>query len=278
MKTNIGRFAWLAVGLLVPRPAVAQLGSALDRWVNFPVAPVPFGVGERMEYKITYGIFGGVGEGALEIAKIDTLRGSPSYHIDLKLKGGVPLARVNDHMQSWLDVSHLHSHRFDQNIDEVKYERHRIIDFLPGLGVWQQTDVLKDSAQTEGSLATDSPLDDISFLYYVRTLPLEVGQTYTLNRYYKNDGNPVVVKVLRKETIQVPAGKFNTIVVRPVIKTRGLFSEGGEAEVYFSDDARRMVVHMKTKLSIGTLKLHLKSYTPGTRLVPAPTLPGSTGK
>jgi hypothetical protein len=45
-----------------------------------------------------------------------------------------------------------------------------------------------------------------------------------------------------------------------------LFSEGGEAELHFSDDDRRMLVFMSVKLSIGTLKLHLKEYRPGTQV------------
>ena len=37
------------------------------------------------------------------------------------------------------------------------------------------------------------------------------------------------------------------------------FSEGGEAEVYFTDDDRRMIVQLKTKLPVGTLNLVLRS-------------------
>ena len=95
----------------------------------------------------------------------------------------------------------------------------------------------------------------------------EVGQTYTFDRYYKNSGNPVTVKVLRKETVTVPAGTFETVVVRPIIKTKGLFGEGGEAEVYFTDDHRRLIVQMKSKVPvIGSLGLQLESYMPGEKL------------
>jgi len=262
---------------LAAAPAAAQTGSALDQWVRYPVTPVPFGPGEKLEYRITYGILGGVGSGSLLIAGVDSIRGMPAYNIQFRMKGGIPLARVDDSMQSWLDVQRLQSHRFEQDIDEPGMDRHRIIDFLPEQSLWRQVNLTKGT-EDEGPLATDAPLDDISFLYYVRTLPLEVGQTYTLNRYYKNDGNPVTVKVLRRETVEVPAGKFDAIVVQPIIKTKGMFSEGGEAEVYFTDDERRLVVYMKTKLSIGTLKLHMTAYSPGGRLVPMPAQPNDTSK
>ncbi|MGH7507419.1 MAG: DUF3108 domain-containing protein [Longimicrobiales bacterium] len=246
--------------------AQAQTGSALTRWVEFPVADVPFGPGERLEYEVRYGIAGRVGKGALEVVQVDTMRGHPAYHLRFTLEGGILFAKVDDDMQSWLDVSRLVSLRFDQNVKEVNYKRHRIIDFFPAEGVWRRLDV-----EESGELATTEPLDDISFLYFVRTLPLVVGETYTLDRYWKDEGNPVTVKVLRKERVKLPAGEFETIVVQPIIKTDGLFSEGGEAEVYFTDDDRRLLVQLKSKVSFGTLDLRLTSYTPGTVLEPGPS-------
>ena len=73
------------------------------------------------------------------------------------------------------------------------------------------------------------------------------------------------IRVLRRDTISVPAGKFNTIVVQPTIKTKGIFSEGGRAEVWISDDADRIVVQMKSQLSFGSLNLYLRSKKLGTK-------------
>jgi hypothetical protein len=257
----------------------AQAGPPPIRWMEQPIAPVPFGVGERMEYDVKFGILGTIGKGVLHVTTIDTIRGNPSYHIDFTLKGGIPFAKVDDRMQTWLDVSDLVSHRFDQNVDEVGFRRHRIIDFFPGEGRWEQQVRERDGAEVEtGELATAEPLDDISFLYYVRTLPLEVGETYTIPRYWKDEGNPVTVHVLRREKVKLPAGEFETIVVRPIIKTRGLFSEGGEAEVYFTDDDRRLLVQLKSKVSFGTLNLVLKKFEEGTGLGSASTAARSVGR
>jgi hypothetical protein len=259
----------LLVGAMSPAGAQnAPPTPPAARSAGMDVAPVPFGVGERLEYDVKYGIAGTVGKGVLEVAGIDTIRGRPSYHLDFTLKGGVLWAKVDDRMQSWLDVSRLVSHRFDQDQDEVGYERHRIIDFFPSRGVWERVDV-----EETGELATDRPLDDISFLYFVRTLPLEVGETYTIPRYWKDEGNPVTVKVLRRETVKLPAGTFSVIVVRPIIKTKGLFSEGGEAEVYFTDDDRRLLVQLKSKVSFGTLNLVLRRFSEGTALTSPPSDP-----
>jgi hypothetical protein len=224
------------------------------------VAPVPFGPGERATYKVRLGIFGTVGAGSMEILGIQELRDRPAYHIRFDLEGGVLFAKVDDRMESWLDVGRLYSHRFFQDQKEVNYKRRRTLEFHPEEGRWENADKPGDG----GELASDAPLDDVSFLYFVRTLPLEVGRTYTFNRYYKASGNPVVLKVLRRETVKVPAGTFETVVVQPLIRTSGLFSEGGRAEVYISDDERRLLVRVKSHVPvIGSMDLQMQAYTPG---------------
>ncbi len=244
--------------------APIQAQSSATKTVSFPVAPVPFGPGEVMNYRVDWGVFGTVGEGRMEVGSIDTVDGHSTYHISFKLKGGIPLARVDDLLQSWLDVSSLVSRRFEQNQHEVKYKRHFITSFFPEEMRWQR----EDNKNEKGELPTAEPLDDVSFLYFARTLPLEVGQSYTFNRYFKADGNPVIIKVLRKDTLKIGKQVYPTIVVQPIIRTRNaLFAEGGEAEVHFSDDERRLIVYLRVKLSIATAKFYLLNYTPGAQLV-----------
>ena len=60
-----------------------------------------------------------------------------------------------------------------------------------------------------------------------------------------------------------PAGKFDCVVLQPVIKTTGIFSENGNAEVWLSDDSRHVLVQLKSKLSFGSINLYLRSYKPG---------------
>lgn len=243
--------------------------------IEAPVAPVPYGPGERLEYQVKLGWFS-VGWGDMTVMQVDTVRGSPSYHVMWRIEGGLPLARVKDRYESWIDLQSLSSLRFIQDIREVNYENFRHYEFFPGELRWEQVD-----EGEEGPLPTDVPQDDISFVYYARTLPLVVGETYTLDHYFKESGNPLVLKVLRKDRVEVPAGTFNTIVVQPIIKTKGLFSQGGEAEIHFSDDERRLVVQMKSKVPVvGHLSLHLREIEEGPSLRPLPPLasaPGAAG-
>ncbi|HEX7981383.1 MAG TPA: DUF3108 domain-containing protein, partial [Gemmatimonadaceae bacterium] len=112
------------------------------------------------------------------------------------------------------------------------------------------------------ALPTDRPLDDVSVVFLARGLPLKPDDTYTIDRYFKAEANPIVLRVVRRESVTVPAGTFQTVVVRPTIKTSGLFGEGGEAELFFSDDAQHTLVQMRSKVPlIGSLSLLLVRQT-----------------
>ena len=101
----------------------------------------------------------------------------------------------------------------------------------------------------------------MSFLYFLRTVPLEVGRNYRFERYFQPEGNPIIIRVLRRERVTVPAGTFNAIVLQPQITTQGIFSEKGRAEVWLADDSTRVLLQMKSRLSFGSLNLYLNKIS-----------------
>jgi hypothetical protein len=227
--------------------------------------PVPFGPGERAEYSITLGLLGEVGRGSMEVLGIETVHGHPTYHLQFTMKGRAGPARVDNLLESWMDVDQLFARRIHKNQHEMRYRRDRVWEFFPDQMIYR----LEETGET-GPLASPVPLDEVAFLYFVRTIPLEVGQTYTFDRYYKESGNPVRLEVLRREVLKGLGGDVPVLVVRPVIRTSGLFGEGGEAEVYITDDSRRLLVRITSRVPvIGRLGLTITNYVPGQPLTEA---------
>ena len=220
-------------------------------------AKVPFGVGERLEYEVKFGALR-VGNAHMEVVALENLRGRPAWHTAFWVQGGNFLYRVNDVYESWMDAETLSSLRFVQELEEGGKDTERRFEIYPERATFIQTS--NKPATEERSVG--QPLDDGSFLYFVRTIPLAVGQTYDFNRYFRPDRNPVRIRVLRKERIKVPAGTFDALVIQPVIKTKGIFSENGHAEIWLSDDERHIMLQLKSKLSFGSLNLYLKTYFP----------------
>ncbi len=271
LRRSLQVAALLSVGAVldVPRDLDAQgavNGGAVETLPNangqlrspYPslipgMAPVPFTVGERLQYDVKFS-FKSVGTGVMEVKDIVDVRGRPSWYTSFTIKGGIPFFRVDDRMESWFDVFTLSSRRFHQRISEGGYKRTRHYEMYPERAVFREGD-------KEEEPSVNSPLDDGSFLYYVRTIPLEVGKTYEVPRYFNPAANPVRITVVRRETIKVPAGEFKTVVLRPTFQSRGLFSEDGKAEVWISDDEYRFMVQMKTNLKIGSINLYLEKFT-----------------
>lgn len=220
---------------------------------------VPFGTGERSTFEVR---FGGVkvGSGSLEVVGVESVRGRNAWHTAFNVQGGTFFYRVNDVYESWIDTRTLNSLLFNRQIEEGTRERAQSFEIIPENGTY----IERTRQKTTLKKTVDAPLDEGAFLFFVRTVPLVVGQSYEYNRYFIPDRNPVRLKVLRKERVTVPAGTFNAIVVQPIIKTKGIFSEKGQAEVWLSDDSARMLLQVKSKLSFGSLNLFLKSYTPPT--------------
>jgi len=223
---------------------------------------IPFGVGERFEYDVKLGPFK-AGRGSMEVVGIDTVRGIPAYHTVFRVKGGLLGYKADNTMESWMDTTTLASLRFIQDFEQTGSDRNRKYEIFPDRAVYQQ-----DDKPEQPSVA--DPLDDGSFIYFIRTVPLEIGRTYTYERYFRPDRNPVRIKVLRRETVKVRAGTFQTIVVQPIIKSKGIFSENSKAEIWFSEDANRIMVQMKADLPVGSLNLYLRSARPPTLTIPTP--------
>lgn len=227
----------------------------------------PFPVGERMEFSVTWGRMR-LGQGSLAVEAIDSIGGHAGYRVALEMWGGPPFYRVQDRQVSWIRPSEpLSSLRFEQRLHEGSYRRDRRYDFGQETLTYDRLD-LEDGEWRPHEPEMDVPipegvLDDLSYLFLARLLPLEVGQRYEFDRYFKESGNPVVIEVLRREEIRVPAGTFQTIVLRPIIRTGGVFGDGGEAELYLTDDERRAIVRLTTSMKIGSGNLFLTSYEPG---------------
>ncbi|UCC83283.1 MAG: DUF3108 domain-containing protein [Gemmatimonadota bacterium] len=247
------------LGLLVPASAIAQDDPPADSG-GVTIAEVPFGIGERMDYRVKFGPLK-VGQAHMEVEGLDTIAGNATYHLRFHMSGSVPFYKLDDTQQSWLDVALLATRRYHQDSHQGSYERYREYEFDLEQGV-------RTGLEGETDSIPEMALDEAAFIYFVRSIELEVGETYEWNRYYRYDRNPVVLQVLRRERVRVPAGEFETIVVRPIIKTGGIFAEGGEAEVYITDDDLRVPVRLNSKMKVGSVTLELTEYREGQKLTP----------
>ncbi len=212
---------------------------------------MPFAVGESLGYSAKLGILR-LGRASIRVTGIDTLRGHEAYRFRYQLEAGNMFFKVNDILQSWTRVSDLASLRFRQDHDENGKTWLKIYDIFPDSGFFRLNDESPEPT-------VEAPLDDAAFLFFVRSIPLEVGETYSFGRYFRREKNPLVIRVLKREKMKLPDGsEVMCLVLNPVIDQRGMFSKRAEATLWLTDDARRIPVQIKSRYPFGKVTLRLE--------------------
>jgi hypothetical protein len=155
---------------------------------------------------------------------------------------------VRDTIVSWIDPASFRSLRYEKHSVEGKRVRDELTEFDYENGV-----ASVDGEPTELGEAT---LDTLSSVYYLRTLKLDGEKPISLQVFSRK---PYIlnVEIQARETISVPAGKFETVRVEP--KSTGSSLVGKNLILWLTDDERKIPVQLRSKLKVGTLVGRLKS-------------------
>lgn len=246
MTKNRMQHSWLILFLLVGQ---ASLLRAQPEEISHPFAP-----GEELTYTAKVGIFGSVGRGVMKVAGLDDFKGRESLLLQFDYEGKFLVFGLENHTRSWVDPVTLRSFRYESSEKSPLATSHDAVDIDPGTGRWSALD------GTSGDASTDAPLDELSFMYFVRTLPLNDTLEHSFDRFYNTERNPVRVRVVRREEIAVPAGIFSTILVElRVLNAKRYENKEGVILINFTDDERRLPVRLESSVkTAGSLVLALE--------------------
>jgi hypothetical protein len=261
--------AGLAAGILI-------LGTSIARAGLHPA----FQEGEDLFFQIRWGLITG-GYATLSVPSIDLVGGKPAYHIlsEAHSCGLVDtFYRVRDKNEAWLDIGTPRSLRYSKKILEGTYSVDEVVDLDQTAGKFHRTEIRHDKndarEEKRGEIPTNV-LDVLSSLYYVRSLPLAVGKTFSVDVHSSDKTWPLIVKVVKREKVKVKAGKFLCYRVEPLLRERGIFiAKGKKLEVWLTADARHMPVLMRSEIFIGHVSAELvrqKTAPPKNDLAVIPT-------
>lgn len=247
--------------LIVAPPVVAA--SKPDESLPPGVEPAEtvFGVGEKMVFSIGFGLVN-AGEATLEVVGLTQYQGRTCYLLQSKANSNrffSSFYKVRDKITSYMDVETLCSRYFQKRLREGDYKKTVEISFD------HEAELAKyaDGNQVEILAGIQ---DVLSAFYYVRNLDLNVGDTYSLVAHSSRKTYDLKVIVHGKERITVGAGTFDCFVVEPVLQGEGLFKHEGKMTLYVSDDEFRVPVMIKAKAPVGSIKIELLEFHPGTPL------------
>jgi hypothetical protein len=233
-----------------PKKAVAA-GDEAGRSARTPVPPDahPFTVGEKLTFSVRYE-FVKAGEATIEVEDIVDFEGRKVYRLATVAKSTMPFSlvfEVEDRVESLMDVERLHSLRYEKNIKEGHYEKHEVVLFD------QERHVAIYPGGKEIPLEPDA-LDVLSSLFYVRFMDLKVGSSVHIDNHADEKNYSLEIKILKEETIKVPAGTFDCYVAEPILKAAGIFQHEGRLTVWIAKEHNNIPVKMESSIVIGAIK------------------------
>ena len=248
-----------ALPLALALAAVAVPGRAQRAAGTLPFAP-----GEQCVYRGS-GPLGRMGSGTFAVDGPEEVDGRHAYVLRFDFRGRLGIAVVENHTRSWFDPAETASFHFTKTErSPLSTKRQEIRMDLPNRR-WTGT----ERNNPGGAMLTGAPLDELSFVYFLRTLRLAEGDTYSFTRHYDPAKNPVRVRVIGRGTIRVPAGTFQTVEVEMRVRDPHRYVGEGVIQFHFTDDARHVPVRMESQIPVaGRMVLSLEALTPACGATP----------
>lgn len=246
--------------------ATLGLGSDIDVGRAALPSELPFAPGERLTFegRVRSGV---KGKGTMWIEGPVQLRGTNTWLLHSDMEGRIGPLRATDRTASWLDPIGMTALRYTSRERHIVSKHDDAVDIFADEKRWSAAN------GAEGATAGEAPLDELSFLYYLRTLPLHAAASATVTRHFDVARNPTTFRVLRREEIEVGAGRFHAIVVEMRVRDTRRYKGEGTITIHLSDDKCRLILQLDSRVpESGSATLKLKSYT-GVRVGCAALLP-----
>jgi hypothetical protein len=208
----------------------------------------PFAVGERLEYQATLGIVP-VGSATITVNPMAQERGRQAFVFAASGEARPLGLRFGAELTSYVGVQAFSSLRFHRKLIQGGSVNDVQFQIVPDSSRYRQIGDPRDWA------APPDPLDELAFLYYLRTARLKPGATYSISRYFQTGYNPVQVRVTGRETRTLPDGKSAPVLTLEVT------SRGNLIALAMTDDARRLPVEIDLPLPFGRVTLALSKVS-----------------
>jgi hypothetical protein len=218
-----------------------------------------FNPGEELTYSVSYGVVP-AGSWWLRVEEFGEFEGRPAYHFASKVEsneGVSVIYQIESSEEAWFDATELYSLKYTRQSIENNKPRDRDYRF-------DQEQQLRITAEGDTKPASPRAVDQLSIMYFIRLLPFEPGAKFTLRNLADPEDNPLRIQVLKKERVKVPAGTFETYLLKLDFKANhGVFKKGGENLIWVTADDRHVPVKVSSKIGLGKFRAELIDFSAG---------------
>lgn len=223
-----------------------------------PASPHPFRAGEALRFEVQYGPIH-AGSAYLEVPEVRDYQGHTVFHLLARAESNSFFSKfykVRNRIDSFWDTTGRFSRRYSEDRHEGGHHYHDAMEF----------DFDRMEARYENGQTFPIPpqvQDALSSFYYTRYQPLPLGGSIVFDYHASKKSAPLLVRIIGRERVETPAGKFNCVAIEPMLKAGGIFKNTGRLVIWITDDERRMPVLMKSKVTVGSISVVLVDVRPG---------------
>ena len=226
---------------------------------------IPFCPNEKLTFEIKWS-FIRAGQSVLEILPIETIKEVRAYHFVMTAQSSKFVDifyKVRDRVDSFVDTGMTHSLLYMKR-QLGKHPRNIMIDMNWEKRIAQYSNF---GEKLDPVSITPGAFDPLSVFYAFRLYQLNENAVI---KTPVTDGKRCVMgkaRVIKRETIQVPHGKYDTFLVEvDMDDINSLFkkSKNAKLSIWVTADDSRIPVQIKSKVSIGSFIAQLVSHEEGT--------------
>ncbi len=224
---------------------------------------LPFQPGEKLIFQLRWTIIP-AGESTLEVLPMETVNGIKAYHFLLTAESNAFVDifyKVRDRMDAFVNADVTHSILYKKKQREGKSHRDIVVSFD-----WQHKKAQYTNFNEKLPPIDILPgsFDPLSAFYFIRLVDFK-GKS-TIERPI-TDGKECIIgrlSIIKRETIHVTAGTYDTYLIEPEIKhIGGVFEKSKDAKIqlWVTADKRKIPVKIKSKVVVGSFVGELVSAT-----------------
>jgi len=230
----------------------------------------PFRVGEKVTFDVSY-FNVTAGELNMMVKPFVTVNGKKAYHFEADGKSTpffTKIYAIDDRVTTYLDYEEMRPLSLQISIKESNQlgETRTFYDWKNLKASYWQKKIIKGKGERNKKVDWDIlaySQNVVSVAWYLRTFKLEPGKKHAVR--VADEGKNIVFtgEVLRREKLKTPVGVLDTVVVSPRITADGVFKPIGDILIWFTDDDRKLLVRLESKIKIGTVVAKLRSIEKG---------------
>jgi len=245
---------WAGRIVLLALLALAFVSVCAGRGLQLEDSVLPFSIGEQVSYQVTLANGNRVGTARMWIEGPVDVRGTSTVLLRFDSQLRFLFLPAVSQSSSWFDPVRRASLRFFKHERNPLSRHDESVDFYPDEKRWTAAD-----GET-GTSPSSSPLDELSFMYFIRTLPMTPGATYSFDRHFDASRNPVTVTVIRREVIPTPMGELHVFRLEMRVRDPQHYKGEGIIRIHLSDDECRLPVRIESTMPVvGTAILTISS-------------------